>query len=613
MKKNIVIILLIFFSLKVNLLFAEYNIDISTYNGIGQSIVSPQYNLKFGSFGDNFTDTSIGNNYRLSTGFVSSLDSYFLPRQMDIVGKKAFVQSLNSNSVETAVLQILDFDSGPVKYEQIIYSIIDKPLNAFGDTLSSTITDDSGLSYLSFKTGDKTGAYIVKSVYSDFPPLYLGYHTDETVVPAKEWRMIGINKIPVSPEIENVFTSVKPEYLYHWYPEEQTHELYNKYREPKKLVAGEGYYIILPSETILKINGNYVQDTLTVQLKTGWNQIGSPYYCVTSWSNCRILTSAGRLTAADAELQGYIQNKIFYYKDNAYVWGPNSALLNPMLYVWSGFWIYANKECSLELSPDFSYIENSRVNLAPKKTVPSDNIWEVILSVKGDKSSDLINMFGITNVDPVSETVRKAPGIPELLSVNFQNNGNNLASDKRIGPIETCHQWLCGINTGNNSRLSLSFNGINSISEKYDIYLIDLKTKKNYNLKELPELNIECSKYESLSYRVVAGLPEYVRMFLAPPLSKENTFVSPNPLKSPGNTVNFVYSAPLAGTLNLKIFDLAGVKVIDRNIDLNSNPYQWDCRNDAGKLVSSGIYIYILEYKNNNENYKLIDKLAIIR
>ncbi|HPN30816.1 MAG TPA: T9SS type A sorting domain-containing protein [bacterium] len=616
MKKILFLFLFLNIIINNDLLFAAYKIDISTYNGAGQSLVSPQYNLKFASFGENFHDTSVSQNYKLSQGYVNVLDAYFLPRQMTSLTKQSFVQGINSNSTETAVFEILDFDSGPVKFERINYSIIDKPSNSSGETFASTITDDSGLSYLSFRTGNKSGAYVVKSFYSDFPPVYLGYHTDETIIPAKEWRMISINKTPAQPEIENVFSPVKPEYIYHWYPEEPVHELHNKYREPKKLSAGEGYYIILPSETILKLNGNYIQDTFTVKLKTGWNQIGSPYYHITNWANCRIITHGGRLNPADAATQGYIQNQIFYYKDNDYVRGPNSALPNPMLYVWTGFWVYANKDCDIELSKYFDYKENVKINLAPKKTVPSDNAWEILLSVKGNKSSDLINLFGITDSYEVSENVKKAPGLPDLLSVNFLNENGNLASDKRLGPIETYQQWICGINTGNNNTLSLSFDGIGGISERYDIYLVDEKTGKNYNLKESPQINIECPKYSSLNYRIIAGLPDYVKMLLSPPLDKASSYVKPNPWKSTDNVpVTFVYNTPTAGKLSLKIYDLAGIKVTEKNIDLTANPgsYDWDRKNDSGKTVGSGVYIYILEYKNNSQNFKLIDKLAILR
>jgi flagellar hook assembly protein FlgD len=78
--------------------------------------------------------------------------------------------------------------------------------------------------------------------------------------------------------------------------------------------------------------------------------------------------------------------------------------------------------------------------------------------------------------------------------------------------------------------------------------------------------------------------------------------------------ITFVYGGiPNKGTLNLTIYDLAGIRVLKKTLDTSSSEYVWNCKNGAGKKIKTGVYIYILEYKGTDKSYKLVDKFAIVR
>ena len=107
-------------------------------------------------------------------------------------------------------------------------------------------------------------------------------------------------------------------------------------------------------------------------------------------------------------------------------------------------------------------------------------------------------------------------------------------------------------------------------------------------------------------FTVVVGAPEFLNAFLSPSLTKEYTFVYPNPGPDGNGIMNFKHNV-LVGEVKIKIFDVGGGLV--KELIGTTSPIPWDTTNRYGQRVGSGVYIYILESSGN----KLVDKLAIVR
>jgi len=100
----------------------------------------------------------------------------------------------------------------------------------------------------------------------------------------------------------------------------------------------------------------------------------------------------------------------------------------------------------------------------------------------------------------------------------------------------------------------------------------------------------------------------------------ETVFNYPNPAKSGSTTIRYYcgYSDPEA---EIKIYNIAGElarEVGDREIDETDAPiykFLWDCKNDSGKGVASGVYIYIVEVrdKSGSGSKKVIKRMAVVR
>ncbi|MBN2857949.1 MAG: hypothetical protein JXN63_06075 [Candidatus Delongbacteria bacterium] len=82
-------------------------------------------------------------------------------------------------------------------------------------------------------------------------------------------------------------------------------------------------------------------------------------------------------------------------------------------------------------------------------------------------------------------------------------------------------------------------------------------------------------------------------------------------------TTNAVIELNGPGTLSLKIYDTSGdlVRILaDERSLAGTNNIKWDGKNDYGRYVGSGIYIYVLEYKGDDGTTKTVRKpLGVIK
>jgi len=100
----------------------------------------------------------------------------------------------------------------------------------------------------------------------------------------------------------------------------------------------------------------------------------------------------------------------------------------------------------------------------------------------------------------------------------------------------------------------------------------------------------------------------------------EEVYNYPNPAKNVWTTIRYRcgYSDPEA---QIKIYNIVGElvrKVKDSEIDKTDAPiyrFLWDCKNNSGKEVASGVYIYIVEVKDKSGSgsKKVIKRMAMIR
>jgi flagellar hook assembly protein FlgD len=92
----------------------------------------------------------------------------------------------------------------------------------------------------------------------------------------------------------------------------------------------------------------------------------------------------------------------------------------------------------------------------------------------------------------------------------------------------------------------------------------------------------------------------------------------PNPFVIEGQETEKVcipFDSTVLGKVTLSIYTLQGTLV--RRIELEPDHYsylaQWNGKNERGRLVSSGIYLYRLEVQSDSESFDALRKMAVIR
>lgn len=83
----------------------------------------------------------------------------------------------------------------------------------------------------------------------------------------------------------------------------------------------------------------------------------------------------------------------------------------------------------------------------------------------------------------------------------------------------------------------------------------------------------------------------------------------PNPF-NPTTTISF--HLPRAGDVSVKIYNMEGKlinEVVNARYEAGDHSFIWDGKNDAGIQVSSGVYLYQIQYDNSI----LVKKMILIK
>ncbi len=141
---------------------------------------------------------------------------------------------------------------------------------------------------------------------------------------------------------------------------------------------------------------------------------------------------------------------------------------------------------------------------------------------------------------------------------------------------------------------------------------------KNIYYTNLPSENIRSVLVDNLTGDVycstLSGLAILRSNPFTTPLEKlEQAVAGPNPLKISEGKDNSVYFRNLTANSEIKILTATGRLV--RILNLNSPDFlgsfaRWDCRNEEGRLVSSGVYLFMITDEAGNSR---TGKLLLIR
>jgi hypothetical protein len=237
------------------------------------------------------------------------------------------------------------------------------------------------------------------------------------------------------------------------------------------------------------------------------------------------------------------------------------------------------------------------------------------IGLQVDDYSDRSTIFGISELasDGLDKMdYRKPRAISEfpcvqMLRPQWVKKYTNFCRDMRRGGAAV-ESWDFDVVAPNNENLQLSISDIEALPVDADIYLLDKNGGKYYDLRLEPQVAFRPIKRIS-PFTIYVGdseqIMEKMSQLIPGYFVLEQNY--PNPF-NPNTTIRF--ALPNEEKVSLIIYNLLGqqIRALINNKQYLSGYHSimWDGRNDSGKKLASGLYIYDLKAGTFSEKKKMI-------
>ena len=348
------------------------------------------------------------------------------------------------------------------------------------------------------------------------------------------------------------------------------------------LNPGEAYWIItLDSWTLTGGSGEStdLENPVSISLRSGWNQVGSPY------------NFTPNLYKAD---EGAVETSFYRYTGSGY---STTTTMSPG----DGYWVYANSSTSLKVGFD------SGVVLA-RESGGDQFEWKgnIIARVNGVDDSE--NIFGV--MADASETWDTAdrhepPVIGNYISVAFDNThwserGGFYSRDVHSAQADG-HEWPFVVKTNEEGVVSLDFEWTESLPSDWDIALIDRALGKVTDLRAEPAYDFACvCDEEGRDFVIMTGSTDFTRgamnAYDLVPAEYQLSQNFPNPFNA---VTTLRFSLPEESFVSVAVYDILGQEIATlanrQAYGAGNHALIWDGRNNAGRMMSTGVYLYRME------------------
>jgi hypothetical protein len=343
---------------------------------------------------------------------------------------------------------------------------------------------------------------------------------------------------------------------------------------------------------------------VTVPVDTGWNMIGNPFNFPVRWQDCSLSSdSVTTPYAYESESGGII---------------PDQTVLEP----WKGYWIYnwGGSSASLFVPPKSHGMSKAARAAAGLAGPLAKGEWLVQLSAETKTRRDSYNFAGVKNgarsaFDPFDRP--DPPAVEAGIALAFDHadwkgHSGSYAADIR-GAGERGHVWRFRVESPNPGEdIGLTWKFFQNPPEGWEAYLFDLAEGTSLKLSEAKGKHFTSDKAGAgiRLFKLVAGSKEFIESesegIPLVPVVFGLSQNYPNPF-NPETAIHF--SIPKNGHASLTVYNALGQKIrtlLDAEAKTGSHEVLWNGRDDLGRSVPSGVYIYRLKTPESAATRKMI-------
>jgi hypothetical protein len=326
-----------------------------------------------------------------------------------------------------------------------------------------------------------------------------------------------------------------------------------------------------------------------ISLPEGWSLMGNPFFFNIPYDSLSV--SSGTF-----ELREYTGTN---------GWQSNTTGLEP----WKGYAIYMSQSGNFIINPGVAGL-NKPSNYYSTEFNDETN-WLVQIKADNGLSVDYFNFIG-QDEDAADDydklDLHEAPRIGKQVNITFSsdNTENHQLTTNIHATSEDGHSWNVTCLTDPESEsLSLFFDGINTIPENFDAFLIDIVPNIAYNLKNNSNLKFISTNLSTKELKLAIGTKEFLSSL------KLNVDLYPTEFRLLQNFPNpfnlftqIVFVLPEMSDIELKLFNTMGqlVTTIYKGVkETGTHNVIWNAKD-----IASGVYFYQLKSKSFTDYKKCV-------
>ncbi|NOG44770.1 MAG: T9SS type A sorting domain-containing protein [Calditrichaeota bacterium] len=351
-----------------------------------------------------------------------------------------------------------------------------------------------------------------------------------------------------------------------------------EYPDIGSITPDQGYFLITTDDKVMNSGlgaTNDISEPYMIAVPQGWSLIGNPFSFEIPYDSL--------FTDSDVDF------KLWSFEG---AWQLNESGLVP----WKGYALWVAQATNFYISPGKSGLSKS-VAYYDTKLNDAEN-WLVKVKAVSTKNISTFNFFGQDEnaLDGFDEFDLSAPPVLKgQLAVHFPQNKNpekmQVADIRK--PSDRGHSWPLLVETAGHEKIDLIFEGIEDIPEKFDIFLLDKKTKTPYNLRNSNELQFAVKNISQKDFEVYFGSQEYLESLQFADLLYPEKFSLNQNFPNPFNPVTQItFTLSKASPVKLEVFSLLGQHsetLVDGFLQKGTYSSVWDATR-----FSSGIYFFKL-------------------
>ena len=474
------------------------------------------------------------------------------------------------------------------------------PMTALNDSIYEVSIADSLVTIKNFRAfirGDDNMAYTGESDRLT-PSVKYGENELTTMIensiypdgiPSERWRMLSFPGSQDNPSIAK--PKQEGHVFYVWDLDDSTWVV------PDSIYTGQAYWFKHIYENPVPFSSDSGMaiplDPYIIELKTGWNMVGSPF------------AFPVEVSADPNEVSA-----LYFFGDstNRDGWSLQEYRMDP----WAGYAVYTELDsATIELLPfPIENHENSTNRIAGEG-------WTIALSAESERYIDKSMVIGRhRNAKDVKDgmDIPLLPSVSKGLSVALSLDNDtrfNYSSDIR-STDEQNGVWSLSVYSSSDPgpvEFSAVANGL--IPPEISVAVLDIQTRKIYQDVLVNPFTIDDRLKLGYELKFVAGDPAYVESMLLEILSQiPSEFALGQNYPNPFNPITRLdYLLPRRSDVSIRVYNMLGQEII--TLLRQEQPYgkysvSWNGLDKYGKQVASGVYFTELKSRNIRRVTKML-------